>query len=101
MRGAAGAKMDLGLKGKVVVVTGGSVGIGKAVAEGFAAEGAHVLIAARGGERALAEARDIAVTYGVKAQGVAADVATIEGCNAAIVAAAAMGGADILINNAG
>ena len=35
--------MDLGLKDKVAVITGGSVGIGLAVAEGLAAEGAHVV----------------------------------------------------------
>ena len=39
--------MDLGLKGKVAVITGGSVGIGLAVAEGLAAEGAHLVLAAR------------------------------------------------------
>ena len=48
--------MDLGLKGKLAVITGGSVGIGLAVAEGFAAEGANVLITARGRERVEAEA---------------------------------------------
>ena len=93
--------MDLGLKNKLAVVTGGSVGIGLAVAEGFAAEGANVLITARGKERVESEAARIAGAFGVKAKGVSADVATAAGCDAVIAAAAAMGGADILINNAG
>jgi 3-oxoacyl-[acyl-carrier protein] reductase len=93
--------MDLGLKNKIAVITGGSVGIGLAVADGLAAEGAHVVIAARGAERASAEAARIAKTYGVKALGVACDVATAAGCDELIVAAEKFGGADILINNAG
>ena len=71
--------MDLGLKGKVAVVTGGSVGIGLAVANGLAAEGVDVVIAARGEERVRAEAARIAATHRVKALGVACDVATRAG----------------------
>lgn len=93
--------MDLGLRGKLAVVTGGSVGIGLAVARGIAAEGANVLIVARGEARAKDEAATVAREYGVTARAVAADVATVAGCDAATAAAAAMGGADILINNAG
>ena len=48
--------MDLGLKGKVAVVTGGSVGIGLAIGEGLAAEGVDVVIAARNVERVRGEA---------------------------------------------
>lgn len=93
--------MDLGLGGKLAVITGGSVGIGLAVARGFAAEGANVLLAARGAERAEAEADRIAADFGVRAKGVAVDVATAAGCEAVTAAAAGMGGAHILINNAG
>ena len=57
--------MDLELKDKVAVITGGSVGIGLAVAEGLAAEGVHVVIVARQGERAHSEAARIAKTFGV------------------------------------
>ena len=71
--------MELGLKGKVAVVTGGSVGIGLAVADGLAAEGVDVVIAARGEERVRAEAAHIAERHGVKALGVACDVATRAG----------------------
>lgn len=94
--------MDLQLKDKIAVVTGGSVGIGLAVAHAFAREGAHVAIAARGRERAEAEAAVIAGRYGVQAVGVAADVATAEGCSALVAAVEkAFGGVDILVNNAG
>lgn len=93
--------MDLGLRGKLAVITGGSVGIGLAVARGFAAEGANVLLAARGAERAEAEAARIASEFGVIARGVAVDVATAAGCEAVTEAAAQMGGAHILVNNAG
>jgi len=93
--------MDLGLRGKLAVITGGSVGIGLAVARGFAAEGANVLIAARGKDRVEAEAAAIGTEFGVTAHGIAADVATAEGCAAIIAAAAGQGGAHILVNNAG
>ena len=93
--------MELGLSNKLAVITGGSVGIGLAVAQGFGAEGARVLITARNKERVEAEAAEIRASHGVETRGVAADVATAEGCDAVIAAAAEMGGADILINNAG
>ncbi|ARQ59661.1 short-chain dehydrogenase protein [Rhizobium sp. Kim5] len=93
--------MDLGLKGKIAVITGASVGIGLAIAEGLAAEGSNLVLAARGGERLEAEAARIAGKYGVSATAVAADVATVAGTEAIIAAAAEKGGADILINNAG
>src|SRR5579871_873618 len=94
--------MDLGLKGKVAVITGGSVGIGLAVAEGLAAEGVSLVLAARGAERVSDEAARIAAAYGVEAEGVAADVGTPEGVDALIGATKErFGGADILINNAG
>jgi len=93
--------MDLGLKGKLAVITGGSVGIGLAVAEAFAAEGANVLISARNAERVMREADRIAAKYRVKARGVPGDIATAGGCEGLTAAAASMGGAHILINNAG
>ena len=94
--------MDLELKDKVAVITGGSVGIGLAVAEGLAAEGVHVVIVARQAERAHTEAARIAKNFGIRSIGVPADVATA-GAIEQVVAATEreFGGADILINNAG
>ena len=93
--------MDLGLSGKVAVITGGSVGIGLATARGLAAEGASIVIAARKEDR-LASARDEIAAAGGQVVTVVADVATAEGCDTLVAAATdAFGGADILINNAG
>ena len=67
--------MDLGLKDKVAVITGGSVGIGLAIARGLAAEGVHLALCARDRERLANEARAIGQEFGVRAQAIAADVA--------------------------
>ncbi len=93
--------MDLGLAKKVAVITGGSVGIGLAVADGLAAEGVDVVLAARGGDRAEAEAARIRDRYGVRALAVACDLGTAQGAETLIAATRDFGGADILINNAG
>jgi len=94
--------MDLELRDKVAVITGASIGIGLAVAEGLAAEGVHVVMAARQGERLEEAAARVGKDYGVRAVPVACDVATAEGATALLAATRqAFGGADILINNAG
>jgi NAD(P)-dependent dehydrogenase (short-subunit alcohol dehydrogenase family) len=94
--------MDLGLKGKVAVVTGGSVGIGLAAAKALAAEGAHVIISARNADRVEAARTEVAAVGGGRAVGVACDVATAAGVAVTVEAAEReFGGADILINNAG
>jgi len=94
--------VDLGLKGKVAAITGGSVGIGLGVAEAFAREGAHLVLAARQADRLSEEAGRIGKTYGTRAVAVPCDVATPAGAEALIAAAKeSFGGADILVNNAG
>jgi len=94
--------MDLGLKDKVAVITGGSVGIGLAVAEALAQEGVHLLICARAAERVQESAREISRKFGVKTIGVPADVTNARDIDTVIQAVEQeFGGADILINNAG
>lgn len=94
--------MDLGLKGKVAAITGGSVGIGLAVARGLAAEGVNLALCARQEERVVSVAKEIEQEYGVRAMGVQADVSRPEDLDRFVVEIEReYGGADILINNAG
>jgi NAD(P)-dependent dehydrogenase (short-subunit alcohol dehydrogenase family) len=94
--------MDLGLEGKVAVITGGSVGIGLSVAHALAVEGVDIVICARNAERVQERAREIAEQHGVRALGVAADVAEAQAVVRVVSdVERAFGGADILINNAG
>jgi NAD(P)-dependent dehydrogenase (short-subunit alcohol dehydrogenase family) len=89
------------LQGKRALVTGASRGIGRAIAEGLAAAGAEVAIAARSSERLAETAAAIAI-LGQKAHAVAMDVSLVGECREGVARAAAlMGGLDILVNNAG
>ena len=91
--------MDLGLKGKSVLVTGGSKGIGLAIAELFAGEGANVAICARNTDD-VAKAVKSLRAKGVKASGRGLDVADPGALKAWIEAAAAeLGGIDIIVCN--
>ncbi|MDG2304041.1 MAG: SDR family NAD(P)-dependent oxidoreductase [Candidatus Binatia bacterium] len=92
--------MDLGLRGKAVVVTGASRGIGKSIALGFADEGANISLCARGTE-ALEETANEIRERGVRVNAEACDAR--DGASLASFlegSRAALGGVDILINNA-
>ena len=93
--------MELGLEGKVAVVTGGTQGIGRATAVRLAAEGARVVVCARGQALLDATAAEIRAAGGT-VHTVAADVSKPQDC-ARIVdeTIATFGGIDILVNNAG
>ena len=94
--------MELGLGGKAAIVTGGSKGIGRATAIGFAAEGASVLVCARGRDALdetvkLAHARD-----GARVEAIQADLNKPEDVKrVAARCVEAFGKIDILVNNAG
>jgi len=93
--------MDLGLEGKVALVTGGSQGIGRASALRLAAEGTRVAIVARGAE-ALEHTAAALRAVGAKPLAVQADISRAEDCARAVSeVVAGLGGLDILVNNAG
>ena len=91
----------MSLQGKVALITGGSRGIGAAVAQALATAGAAVAVCARNGEAAAATASAIAAQGG-QALGVAADVSRAEDAERLVKACLErFGRLDILVNNAG
>jgi NAD(P)-dependent dehydrogenase (short-subunit alcohol dehydrogenase family) len=92
----------LDLSGRRCVITGGSRGLGKAIALGFAAHGGDVAIASRKLEPCEALADDIAARYGVRTLAVACNVSSWADCDRLVDAVnEKWGGIDVLVNNAG
>ncbi len=92
--------MDLGLKGKKAIVTGGSSGIGKEIARLLAAEGVDVVIVARGRARLEAAAKELAAESGRTITPLSADVSSTDQVNTMVQqAASALGRIDILVNS--
>ena len=90
------------LTGRSAIITGGSKGLGKAMAAGLASAGASVLVSSRHGDEAAAAAEEIASDHGQQAISIEADVTSPEQVEAMVQAALdAFGKVDILINNAG
>ena len=91
--------MDLGIKGRLALVTGSTKGIGRAVAEALAAEGARVVV--NGRDEAAVKDAVAALSRRGEAYGIAADLATAAGARKVLDSLAAIGPADILVNNVG
>lgn len=94
--------MDLGLQNRRAIITGGSKGIGKAIAFELVTEGADLALCARGDKALQATAQEISEKSGRMVFAQAADVTDDEQVSAFVTATAEeLGGIDILVNNAG
>lgn len=94
--------MEISLNGRAAIVTGGSKGIGFAIATAFTASGGDVAIVARGQEALDAAVKEIAATAKGRIIGVKGDVGTAQGVQAVYDGAMkTFGKVDIIVNNAG
>lgn len=91
--------MDLGIEGRLALITGSTQGIGYATARMLAAEGARVIVNGRRPD--LVEQAVSALSAHGEVHGIAADVATAEGARKVLAAASGVGAVDILVNNVG
>jgi 3-oxoacyl-[acyl-carrier protein] reductase len=94
--------VDFGLRGKVALVSASSKGLGRAIAEELASEGANLVVCARGEDALRATAESIRKTSGVKVVEVAADVSQQSGIDlVARTALDSFGRVDVLVTNSG
>jgi len=94
--------LDLGLDGKIAIITGGSDGLGRATAHRMASEGAKVVICGRRAEHLEKNAEALRRETGGTVLAVRADVCNADDCaNLIAETVKAFGGVDILVNNAG
>ena len=89
--------MDMGVSGRLAIVTGGNAGIGFAIASVLVEEGAEVVINGRDADKLDAACRRL----GPRAHGVVADLTTAEGATALHAFAAGLGPIEFLVNNIG
>lgn len=90
------------VKDRVAIITGGSTGIGRHIATGFAAAGAKVYICARTEAKVMSAAAEISATTGGNCTGLVADLSTLAGIDALVTAVSARESAvHVLVNNAG
>jgi 3-oxoacyl-[acyl-carrier protein] reductase len=94
--------LELGLEGRVAVITGGSKGIGRAIARGLAAQGVDLILLARGTDALEATADDIRRQHGVRVMALQADITSADSVDkAAEKAAGDFPTISIVVNNAG